>query len=403
MSAPARAFLIACGGTGGHLAPGIALAEGLVARGHRVTLLISHKKVDARLVEKYPHFTFLRIPGAPFALHPLRLLKFLASQLRGLAFGLALVRRTRPAAIVGFGGFTTAGIIVAGAFARVPIALHEANHAPGRAIRKLSAWARRVYLPPGVTLAGASAKTFRKIVNLGMPVRREIQREPAAAARLQLGLAPDRPVLAILGGSQGASALNDWARAHTAALAAEGVQLYCVTGLGKEPGTNAAAGTTNANAASASSAASQDAHFVPFCDRMGTLLSAADLVVSRAGAGTLAELARCGTPAVLVPFPHAADNHQQANARYFAARGGGVVVPQEKIADELMPLVRALLGDATRLENFRAALRRLDAADSLAVMLDDLETLVAGSAGRRPAKIDSSSRPAAGAPRESHS
>jgi UDP-N-acetylglucosamine--N-acetylmuramyl-(pentapeptide) pyrophosphoryl-undecaprenol N-acetylglucosamine transferase len=365
--------LIACGGTGGHLSPGIALAEGLVARGHRVTLLISHKKVDARLVEKYPHFTFLRIPGAPFAWSPPALLRFVWQQCKGLAFGLSLVRRERPAAIIGFGGFTTASIIVAGALHRIPIALHEANHVPGRAIRRLSRFARRVYLPPGVSDPGIASE---KVLSMGLPVRREIAREPAAAARVSFGLDPVRPVLVVLGGSQGATALNVWARDHAAALALDGVQIYCVTGLGKSDGETIEhlcrkGGTVRAV-------------FAPFCDRMGALLSAADLVVSRAGAGTLAELARCRTPAVLVPFPHAADNHQEANARYFDQQGGGIVVAQSGL-DELAPAVRELIANDASLRAFRDALERMDEANPLATMLADIEQLSAPSAGVSPA------------------
>jgi UDP-N-acetylglucosamine--N-acetylmuramyl-(pentapeptide) pyrophosphoryl-undecaprenol N-acetylglucosamine transferase len=386
-----KKFLIACGGTGGHLSPGIALAEGLVARGHRVTLLISHKKVDARLVEKYPHFTFLRIPGAPFTWRPVGLLRFCWQQFKGLTFGLSLVRRERPDAIVGFGGFTTASIILAGALHRIPVALHEANHVPGRAIRRLSAFAKRVYLPPGVSSSDIKAE---KVLSMGMPVRREIVRESATTACAQFGLDPAQPVLVVLGGSQGATALNTWAREHAASFALDGVQTYCVTGLGKSDGETTEYLRRDGGTAKVI--------FTPFCDRMGTLLSAADLVVSRAGAGTLAELARCGTPAVLVPFPHAADNHQEANARYFDQQGGGIVIAQSGL-EELAPAVRELIANETELRKFRDALQRMDRANALEVMLDDIERLSLGSAGGSPARVDTNSRPAAGAPGRSPS
>ncbi|MEO6246618.1 MAG: glycosyltransferase, partial [Opitutaceae bacterium] len=114
--------------------------------------------------------------------------------------------------------------------------------------------------------------------------------------------------------------------------------------------------------------------FAPFSDRMAELISAADLVVSRAGAGTLAELARCETPAILVPYPLAADNHQQANAEYFAQQGGGIVIAQPQIA-QLYATARELLDDSHRLQQLRASLPRLDHANSVEVMLDDLETI----------------------------
>ncbi len=356
-------FLISCGGTGGHLSPGIALAEGLVARGHRAVLLISRKKVDARLVEKYPQLTFVRMPGAPFTLRPAGLLRFCWEQTAAFFLSLRQVRTLRPGGIVGFGGFTTAGIIVAGALYRVPVALHEANRVPGRAIRLLGRLARRVYLPPGISMAGVTDAVVR---HAGLPVRREIVRRPRAEACAAIGLDPARRVLLILGGSQGASALNDWARRQAEALALVGIQVCCITGLDK-----GGIGERDFHDSDGSVVRSV---FLSFSDRMGDLLSAADLVVSRAGAGTLAELARCGTPAVLVPYPHAADNHQEANAAYFAKQGGGVVVNQTALAT-LDRMVPALLADESALQSFRRGLQSLDQVDSLEVMLDDLEAL----------------------------
>ncbi len=358
-------FLISCGGTGGHLSPGIALAEGLIERGHQPVLLISHKRVDSRLCEKYAHLDFRRVPSAPFSKSPLGFLKFLFRQTQGFFFSLGLVRKLKPGAIVGFGGFTTASIIVAGALYRVPVALHEANHVPGRAIRLLGRLARRVYLPPGVGLDSAPAESLRCA---SLPVRPEIKLEPKDVARAALGLDPRRPVVALLGGSQGATALNTWANEQVHVLAAAGVQLYCVTGLGK--------GAAEMREFPDQSGKPVRVIFAPFCDRMGTLLSAADLVVSRSGAGTMAELARCQTPAVLVPFPHAADNHQWANAAYFERHGCGHVLSQERTAAELTPLVLQLIAHETQLAKFRAHLETLDRDNSLAAFITDLETLL---------------------------
>jgi UDP-N-acetylglucosamine--N-acetylmuramyl-(pentapeptide) pyrophosphoryl-undecaprenol N-acetylglucosamine transferase len=355
-------FLISCGGTGGHLAPGIALAEALHARGHETRLLISAKKVDARMVEKYGNLTFLAVPGSPFGWNPLTLLKCAWTQACGLVVCLWQARFWRPAAIIGFGGFTSAPAVLAGRLVRIPVALHEANRVPGRAVRKLGRFARRVYLPPGVQLNSVRPAA---VLPLGLPVRREVVRTEPAKARVALGLDPARPVLAILGGSQGASALNAWVRSRLGSFAAAGVQVYCVTGLNK--------GWEGASVMKAEGGEARMA-FVPFSDRIPEIMSAADLVVSRAGAGTLAELVRCGTPAVLVPFPHAADDHQRANAAYFAEQGGGLVVPEDALAD-LEGVVRRVLADPRQLAQFRANLQRMDQADPLGALLHDLESL----------------------------
>jgi UDP-N-acetylglucosamine--N-acetylmuramyl-(pentapeptide) pyrophosphoryl-undecaprenol N-acetylglucosamine transferase len=356
-------FLISCGGTGGHLSPGISLAEGLSERGHETVLLISQKKVDARLSEKYPQLRFERMPGTGFSWQPWKLLRCLATQTQALWFCLRLIRRMRPDAVVGFGGFTSAPMVLAAWLSGVPAALHESNRVPGLAIRTLGRLARRVYLPPGIRIPSIRAAATRHV---GLPVRREIVRHAPAAARAALGLDPNQRLLVILGGSQGASSLNDWARANLAALAAEGIQLYVVTGLGK--------GHEGDVSFQTKTGAPVRAVFMPFSDRMGELLSAADLVVSRAGAGTLAELIRCETPAILVPYPQAADDHQRANAAFFERQGGGVVVAQSQLGDLRAEVLDVIFNDWL-LRKFRGNLQRMDRANSLDLMLGDLEAI----------------------------
>lgn len=369
-------FLISCGGTGGHVSPGISLAEGLVARGHDATLLISMKKVDSRLVEKYPDLRFERMPGSGFSWHPARLARFASSQAAALAYCLRSVRAERPDVVVGFGGFTSAPSVIAARMLGIPVALHEANRIPGLAIRTFGRFAERVYLPLGVRISGVRAAATR---HAGLPVRGEIARVPAAAAREALGLDPKQKVLVILGGSQGASSLNSWARARLETLAAEAIQVVCVTGLGK--------GAPETIVLSSSSGAPVRAIFMPFCDRVGELLSAADVVVTRAGAGTIAELIRCEIPAILVPYPHAASDHQRANAAFFERQGGGLVV-EEAALGSLHSEVLDLIFNDWLLRQFRGNLRRMDRANSLDLMLADLEEMArpreGGPAGQIP-------------------
>lgn len=356
-------FLIACGGTGGHLAPGIALAEALAERGHESRLFISHKKVDARLADQYPHLGVERVPGAPFGLRPDVLAHFLVRQSQGFAFSHRYLRAHRPDAVVGFGGFTNAGVTLAARMLDIPVALHEANRVPGRAVRFLSRWAQRLYLPPGVRLPGRLGLRVR---HTGLPVRSEIVRLPREEARRQLGVDPRLKFLVLLGGSQGSAVLNDWAATVAPALAEEGVQLWCVTGLGQA---QAAVREFRSRRGTLVRAWSE-----PFTDRVGVLFSAADLVVSRAGAGTIAELIRCETPAILVPYPHAADNHQWANARHFEQQGGGFALDQSA-AGRLRQEVLDVLFNDWLLNKFRENLHRMARENSTAVIVQDLEEL----------------------------
>ena len=364
-------FIIACGGTGGHLSPGIALAEALIARGHKVTLFISHKEVDTRLVEKYPHLAAVRVASAPFGARPDVVVRFVNQQAQGLLFSWRFIKANRPDAIIGFGGFTNAGVVLAGRLLKVPVALHEANRVPGRAVRQLSGLAARLYLPPGIRMPGIRGVMVR---HMGLPVRNEIARLPRDVARAQLGVDPALKLLVIMGGSQGASNLNQWAEQNLAAFAMDDVQIYCITGMGK--------GAVGRREIHGKNGRVVHAWFEAFSDRVGVLLSAADLVLSRAGAGTIAELVRCETPAILIPYPFAADNHQWANATYFEQQGGGVVVDESALGSLRQEVLDVIFND-WMLNKFRSNLRRMSHENSIEIIVHDLEDLASGKPSTR--------------------
>jgi UDP-N-acetylglucosamine--N-acetylmuramyl-(pentapeptide) pyrophosphoryl-undecaprenol N-acetylglucosamine transferase len=341
----------------------------LVERGHAVQLLISRKKVDARLIEKYRQLEFVRVPGTGFSLNPWKLVRCVVTQVRGLFFCLELVRRVKPDAVIGFGGFTSTGIVVAARLNRVPVALHEANRVPGRAVRMLGGLAQRIYLPPGIRLGSARPAATRHV---GLPVRKEIARVPPAAALDRFGFNAKQRGVVGGGGSQGAAVLNEWVRTDFKGLAAEGIQVCCITGLDK--------GRDGIVELQTGAGAPVRAYFLMFCDRVGELLSAADLVVSRAGAGTIAELIRCETPAILVPFPQAADDHQRANAAFFERQGAGIVVEQAALSRLRAEVLDVIFNEAL-LRKFRGNLQRMDRANPLEFMLGDLEAIAAGKPG----------------------
>jgi UDP-N-acetylglucosamine--N-acetylmuramyl-(pentapeptide) pyrophosphoryl-undecaprenol N-acetylglucosamine transferase len=153
----------------------------------------------------------------------------------------------------------------------------------------------------------------------------------------------------------------------------------CVTGLGKgEPETAALRSKTGEPV---------KAIFMPFCDRVAELLSAADLVVSRAGAGTLTELIRCEVPAILIPYPHAASDHQRANAAFFERQGGGIVVEEEAMGGLHAEVMDTIFNDWL-LRQFRGNLKRMDRANSLDLVLSDLEEIARGAAASRAGSHD---------------
>ncbi len=359
-------FLLSCGGTGGHLSPGIALAEALIERGHSVTLLISQKKVDSRLIGKYPDLRFQRVPGSGFGWNPVMLVRCVVSQANGFVGCRNLVPELGPACVIGFGGYTSGPIALAARLCGVPVALHEANRVPGRAVRVMGRLARRVYLPSGVRLPGVNIMAIR---HAGLPVRREIAPVPVAEARRSFGLEPEGRVLVLLGGSQGASPLNHWVRRELDALFSAGLQIICVTGMGKDAEAVIEGRSSTGKVVKAV--------FIPFCDRMSALISAADLVVTRSGAGTLAELVRCHVPAILVPYPQAADDHQRANAAHFVEHGGGRIIEQSFLASLRAEVFELIMSDSL-LAKMRASLLQVDETSTIDLMLSDLEKIAIG-------------------------
>jgi UDP-N-acetylglucosamine--N-acetylmuramyl-(pentapeptide) pyrophosphoryl-undecaprenol N-acetylglucosamine transferase len=366
-------FVIACGGTGGHLAPGIAVAEELQSRGHECVLLVSRKGVDQRLSAKYDKLTFLRSPGRGFSLSPIGFCAFLISQIQAIVFAFRVLS-SKPEAVMAFGGFTSTGVVVAAFLRRIPVALHEANRNPGRAVRMLRRFAKRLYLPDGVTLGGVPASLIRYP---GYPVRKEIRRMEKADARKELGIDPHCRLLVVLGGSQGAASLNNWAAANARALAANGISLYCVCG----PDQNIPADLDIAD----NSGVKSFVRFVPFCDRMGILMSSADVIVSRAGAGSIAEIIECVIPSILVPFPFAADNHQMANARYLEQQGGCVLLAQDRI-EGLLSEVLDLTFSEWLLERLCFNLEQIRRPDCAGQIASDLIALGSAKAEKKAGK-----------------
>lgn len=360
-------ILIACGGTGGHLAPGIAVAEVLMEAGHRCLLLVSRKTVDAALTQKYEHIQFIPISGQGISGGVIARLKAAWSLFLGFFECINCLRRERPEVVLLFGGFISLAAGMAARVRGIPLTVHEANAAPGKATRLLAPQAARVYLPGGYNLKGLDPA---KIRNPGYPVRREIEPIPKVEARRSLGLESGGRLLVVIGGSQGARALNRWAEENFESLAEFGVSIYCVSGLKQ-------AETLQQVLTNCEGALCQFTR-VEFSDRMGEVLSGADLVLSRAGAGSIAELTVCRRPSILIPYPLAADDHQTANAEAHAKTGAARVLPEEQL-EKLNPLVRELLGNDPELAAMHTALDALNPMNAAKEMAEDLLSLTQAS------------------------
>lgn len=359
--------IIACGGTGGHLSPGIAVAEVLQERAHKCLLLISKKQVDSVLVEKYGHLNFVKTSGRAFAGGVKARVAFIFGLISGFLSSRKLIKEEAPDVVLLFGGYLSLGLGLAAKSLGVPVVLHEANCNPGRAVRLIKHIASRVYLPEGVILPGLSLEHTRY---LGYPIRKEIKHFDQAYAQSRMKIDAPNKLLVVIGGSQGATALNDWVVHNFPRLAKAGITVYCVTGLG-----NSSEKTIHEVG---SNGADFVAHFVPFSDQMADVISAADLVLSRAGAGSIAEIIRCRAPSILVPYPYAADDHQFANAITHEQHGAGLLMPQSKLS-ELTDTVLDLINNDSVLSTFKSNLERLDRFESSEQIALDLLKLVDSS------------------------
>jgi UDP-N-acetylglucosamine--N-acetylmuramyl-(pentapeptide) pyrophosphoryl-undecaprenol N-acetylglucosamine transferase len=314
---------VACGGTGGHLFPGIAVGRELQRRGARVTLLVSPKEVDQTAVRRVVgefRITTLPAVGLSGRNYP----GFLRSLLRSYLACRKEFKVETPVAVLAMGGFTSVPPILAGKRMGVATLLHESNTIPGRANRRLALFVDRCLI--GFPEA-ASRLSNRSIQVTGTPVRAEFSPGDPLRARLNLGLEPDRDVVLVMGGSQGASAINRVLPQAAAHLAKTGIHYQWIHLTGPRD---------YDSVREAYSRLSTRSLVLPFSDAMESLMAASTIAISRAGASSLAELAAMGLPPILIPFPSATDNHQWHNAEAFRKVSEGITLDESDLTPEHM-------------------------------------------------------------------
>jgi UDP-N-acetylglucosamine--N-acetylmuramyl-(pentapeptide) pyrophosphoryl-undecaprenol N-acetylglucosamine transferase len=359
------AILLAAGGTGGHMFPAEALARALIARGRRVILVTDRR--GRGFGDRLPAVEVFRITAAGLAGGSLlRRAQGIAQLLRGYLQARRLVIRLRPALVVGFGGYASVPTVYAAQRAGLPTLLHEQNAVLGRANRMLAAHARAIAtsFPDTAALGKATPRLT------GNPVRPAIaalgeQAYPAMDGTLRL---------LVLGGSQGARVFARLIPAALAALAAERRRRIAIAQQCRPEDLD--------QVRSAYAALGQPAELADFFTDVAERLALAHLVISRSGASTVAELAAAGRPAILLPYPHATDDHQTANAAAFAGTGAGWLMPEADASPEsLAQRLAMLLDDPTALTKAAAAARRFSQGDAAARLADLAEALIPGNGG----------------------
>ena len=336
---------IACGGTGGHLFPGLAVASRLAQRGCDITLLISPKEVDQRAVKSVRGMRIVTLPAVGLQRGSrLAFLKGIHDSYRAAS---NFFSQHPPDAALAMGGFTSAPPILAARKHRARTFLHESNTIPGKANRWLARVVDRAFV--GFPSAAARLRNNRITVT-GTPVRPGFQPRDAGACRSALGLDPVRPVVLVVGGSQGASGINNLIIEALPQLAKQAPdwQWLHLAGSQDEPRVRAAY-----------EAAGLRAVVHGFFDDMELALGAATAAVSRAGASSLSEMAAMRVPSILVPYPAATDDHQLYNARAFVQTGAARLLEQsDSTPDKLCPVLIDLVRNWTSRELMQKALEK---------------------------------------------
>ena len=352
-----KTLLMMAGGTGGHIFPGVAVAEALKARGWRIVWMGNPDGMEARIVPAQGYETVWVRFGALRGKGLVRKLMLPLNLLSGFWQALRELRRVRPDVVVGMGGYITfPGGMMAVLLGR-PLVLHEQNSVAGLANRVLAGVADRV-------LSGFPA-VLKKAVWVGNPVREAIAAVPPPAERF--ADRDGRLRILVVGGSLGAAVLNHTVPLALAALPAE-----------QRPRVVHQAGERQIDAVRAAyAAAGVEGDLRAFIDDMAAEYARADLVICRAGALTVAELAAVGVASLLVPFPHAVDDHQTGNARFLADRGAAYLLPQAELDAERLAGILASL-NRNRLLQMAQNARTLARPDATAEVARICEQLACG-------------------------
>ncbi|MEK7449803.1 MAG: undecaprenyldiphospho-muramoylpentapeptide beta-N-acetylglucosaminyltransferase [Planctomycetota bacterium] len=318
-------IILAGGGTGGHLFPGIALAQEIRSRpvDSEILFLCTNREFDLNQLGHY-NFTYYPLPSPRLSFSPL----FPVRLGKSLWLSLKYFKRFQPELVIGLGGYGSVAPLVAAYLKGIPIVLMEQNFLPGKITRYFSGAAREIYVQwPG------SEKYFKepsKVIVTGSPIRSFIKRLDRATTCREFNLSPGKKILLVLGGSQGAHALNQFMVNHLEYLNnfPDNLAIIHLTGQADYEMVRQSYGDTRIE------------HCVfSFCERMEEVYSVADLVLSRAGALAMAEMAYLRLPSVLVPYPSAADNHQFLNAQEVQKKDAGLLIEQKNLSADTMKYI----------------------------------------------------------------
>lgn len=358
-------FLFAGGGTGGHIYPAIAVAKALRGRSadHEILFAGNAAGMESKLVPQ-EGFRIEYISSAGLSSNPVKAAKAAVKLTAGVFQSLLLLSREKPDMVIGSGGYVSAPVTAAAFLRGVPVVLLEQNTVPGKTNKFVSRIARKVcisfqesekYVPPG------------KAVLTGNPVRDEVLSADRAAGRRTLEIPEDMPCLLVTGASQGAKSINDamlgflekWKDRSWAVIHLTGEKHY---------------DTIKSLSAEILEGTRLLYRPFPFLKNISDAYAACDLVICRAGATTLAEVTARGIASVVIPYPHAAENHQEKNGRWLARQGAALLILDGEAAEKLPDAAGELMKDADRREKMAGKSRGIGRPEAVSQILQVLES-----------------------------
>ncbi|GJQ22309.1 MAG: undecaprenyldiphospho-muramoylpentapeptide beta-N-acetylglucosaminyltransferase [Planctomycetia bacterium] len=360
-------IIFAGGGTGGHLMAGLSAAEEILSRFHEAEIVFfgSDRKLEKRCVEQ-KGFRYRQVRAKKWGKSIQQIITCIGSTVLGIFDSLFAVRNFNPDIVVGLGGYVSVAPVIAAKLLGIPSVLLEQNVIPGKANRFLSRWVDEVYCHWRGSLKWF---TQAKVVRVtGTPIRKDILSSKKMRSVEKFGLSASKKTILITGGSQGAQAINETflrCLPKLESLHNDLQIIHCTGEYGYE------------TAKAAYKQTKIEAFVCSYLDDMGAAFSMADIILCRAGATTIAEITALGIPAILIPYPYAADNHQYWNAMELVSNGGGYLLQQLDVTPEkIMELIADILDNKEKYDRMRMLNKRMGIPNASSNVVDNICRLI---------------------------
>ncbi|MCE1245956.1 MAG: undecaprenyldiphospho-muramoylpentapeptide beta-N-acetylglucosaminyltransferase [Firmicutes bacterium] len=357
------------GGTGGHIYPAIAVASEIRKRygDAEVSFIGTEKGIESKSVPA-AGFSIDFVNAAAISAHPVKLLKSLLINNSGASKAKKLLADNKTKLVIGSGGFVSAPVLAAAVMKGIPVVLLEQNVLPGKVNRLVSHWAKKIL----TSFEGSSQYLpSEKVVLTGNPIRREIMDRTKEEGLKALKLAPGKFTIAITGASQGARSINNAVIKALPRWMNNDWQIIHLTGRNNYEEVKSAVEPIQGDFTG-------EYRLIDFTEDIASVYAVADLIISRAGASSLAEITARGIPAILIPYPHAADNHQEKNARWIEKCGGARVIPDKNLEPGELLCHEAIdmAKDRDKLRHMSEAIKTQGKPEALDTIMKELEPFI---------------------------